>query len=295
MKTISGVLSDLAIKLNEKLGGEPLNDSKTKSVTGCLQQIANVLSGNSGDSKTVIGALESIADAVENIDIGGGGDEEILKALIERQNSNSYEITIPDGTEAIGNSCFRFDYGVTKVIAPDSVKSIYLSAFYNAINLKEIKADGVTAISGASNADDNPTFKCCWALEKASFKSVEMFDQSFQSSAGIFDEAGKNASTLDIDFSGLEVVPSYLFGGSYATNINLASVKQIGKYSLTGILKPVTIYIGANCSTIDSDAFQGLKSGSVVNCGFAEGAVSGAPWGATNATINYNVPVPTVD
>ena len=46
--------------------------------------------------------------------------------------------------------------------------------------------------------------------------------------------------------------------------------------------------------TIDESAFNGCTQNDlVINCAFAEGAVSGAPWGATNATINYNVPAPT--
>lgn len=41
-----------------------------------------------------------------------------------------------------------------------------------------------------------------------------------------------------------------------------------------------------------SDALSGFKG--TLNCGFAEGQVSGAPWGAqASAIINYNVPTPT--
>jgi hypothetical protein len=37
-----------------------------------------------------------------------------------------------------------------------------------------------------------------------------------------------------------------------------------------------------------SSAFSGCTSLTTINAPWAEGAVSGAPWGATNATINYN-------
>lgn len=52
------------------------------------------------------------------------------------------------------------------------------------------------------------------------------------------------------------------------------------------------VYIPASVTKIGSAAF--VDVGGIIDCGFAEGAVSGAPWGATNATIRYNVPEPTV-
>lgn len=39
---------------------------------------------------------------------------------------------------------------------------------------------------------------------------------------------------------------------------------------------------------IRDDAFQYCTSLAIINVPWAEGAVANAPWGATNATINYN-------
>ena len=53
------------------------------------------------------------------------------------------------------------------------------------------------------------------------------------------------------------------------------------------------VYILCPNPTIDASAFGDCTQNDlVINCAFAEGAVAGAPWGATNATINYNVPAP---
>ena len=41
-------------------------------------------------------------------------------------------------------------------------------------------------------------------------------------------------------------------------------------------------------NTIHSSAFSGCSKLTTINVPWAEGAVSNAPWGATNATINYN-------
>ena len=52
------------------------------------------------------------------------------------------------------------------------------------------------------------------------------------------------------------------------------------------------VYI-KNAQEINAQAFVDCtQSNLVIDCGFAEGAVADAPWGATNATINYNVPAP---
>jgi hypothetical protein len=40
--------------------------------------------------------------------------------------------------------------------------------------------------------------------------------------------------------------------------------------------------------SIDSNAFASCSNLLTINVPWAEGEVSGAPWGATNATINYN-------
>lgn len=39
---------------------------------------------------------------------------------------------------------------------------------------------------------------------------------------------------------------------------------------------------------IVADAFEGCTNLTTINVPWAEGAVANAPWGATNATINYN-------
>lgn len=46
-------------------------------------------------------------------------------------------------------------------------------------------------------------------------------------------------------------------------------------------------------TTIARTAFSSINENAIINCGFAEGAVDGAPWGAPKTiTINYNVSQP---
>ena len=53
------------------------------------------------------------------------------------------------------------------------------------------------------------------------------------------------------------------------------------------------VYLPSDATAVGANAFMNCtQSNLVIDCGFAEGAVAGAPWGAENATINYNVPAP---
>lgn len=66
-----------------------------------------------------------------------------------------------------------------------------------------------------------------------------------------------------------------------------------------GIIK-IDMFAFSNCTGLTSITFEGIPSSiatlafdgctnlKTINVPWAEGAVSGAPWGATNATINYN-------
>lgn len=106
------------------------------------------------------------------------------------------------------------------------------------------------------------------------------------------------------------------FAGSGIKKLSLGSAKYMGNGSISGVYnleylylpsavtmtksvqgcpKLKHVYIGKDCTSIDSSCFGGSggqSTGMIIDCGFAEGAVSGAPWGATNATINYSVPDP---
>lgn len=80
-------------------------------------------------------------------------------------------------------------------------------------------------------------------------------------------------------------------GAFYRTqikNISIhSSVKNMGNYAFMSCtaLESVTIWpklIGLTA------CFQGCTNLSTINVSWSEGEVGGAPWGATNATINYN-------
>ena len=108
-------------------------------------------------------------------------------------------------------------------------------------------------------------------------------------------------------------IPDYLFFGctnlsltelpSGVTSIGIGAFGHCTSLALTELPSGVTS-IGArafeNCTNIHSltfkgtpnaiskNAFFGCTNLTTINVPWAEGAVENAPWGATNATINYN-------
>lgn len=255
-------------------------------------------------------------DYYPNEDHGGGGFD--VAGLIER--SIAGKVVVPDGTTKIGAYAFYTCVGITSVILPDSITEIQENAFYACINMTEINLpEGITTIGHRAFAacsklkeivapvscvslvtstltSSFASFGGCDILERAKFPGVRVLSSyAAQNQYNMFSGVGMNSQNgFVIEFDSLETIPNQLFSGSGATKIILPSAVTIGE-SFQGSSKLAEVYIGPDCTTIGEAAFGGTKSGIVINCGFAEGAVTGAPWAATNATINYNVPVPNVE
>ena len=66
------------------------------------------------------------------------------------------------------------------------------------------------------------------------------------------------------------------------------SLTSIGHSAFAGCSNLTSITFKGTPTTIASSAFDGCTNLTDIKVPWAEGAVSGAPWGATNATITYN-------
>ena len=76
------------------------------------------------------------------------------------------------------------------------------------------------------------------------------------------------------------------------TSLALTSLPEglmsIGKYAFINCTSLTSITFKGTPTTINSTAFYGCTNLTDIKVPWSEGAVSGAPWGATNATITYN-------
>lgn len=127
--------------------------------------------------------------------------------------------------------------------------------------------------------------------------------------ASAFRQHGLMTSVSGLD--DVTVVDSYAFADCKAlTGISLPKVNNIVSRAFYACTALASVYMPKvtriqsqvfyNCTSltsitfqstptlIDSTAFSGCTNLKTINVPFAEGTVAGAPWGATNATINYN-------
>ena len=65
-------------------------------------------------------------------------------------------------------------------------------------------------------------------------------------------------------------------------------ITSIGANAFFNCTNLTSITFEGTPTTIANNAFNGCTNLTTINVPWAEGEVSGAPWGATNATINYN-------
>ena len=89
---------------------------------------------------------------------------------------------------------------------------------------------------------------------------------------------------------GITSIGSYAFYG--CTNLALTSLPEsitsINGNAFYNCTNLRTITFKRTPTSISSSAFQNCINLTTINVPWSEGAVANAPWGATNATINYN-------
>ena len=66
------------------------------------------------------------------------------------------------------------------------------------------------------------------------------------------------------------------------------SVQTVRMYSFSVCNNLTTVTLGSGITSIHNQAFDNSPTITTINVPWSEGEVAGAPWGATNATINYN-------
>ena len=90
--------------------------------------------------------------------------------------------------------------------------------------------------------------------------------------------------------AGVTSIGQYAFYNCHIALTSIpAGVTSIGYNAFQNCkgIKKLT-FEGIPTGTISSSAFNGCTNLTVINVPWAEGAVQNAPWGAKNATINYN-------
>ena len=103
----------------------------------------------------------------------------------------------------------------------------------------------------------------------------------------IYDSDG---NLIDVKLYGYTKIRDSAFYG--CGNLALTSLPEgitsIGYYAFAHCTGLTSLTFLGTPTSIASSAFQNCTNLTTINVPWAEGAVANAPWGATNATINYN-------
>ena len=177
-----------------------------------------------------------------------------------------------------------FEAGDTDVVAllkeiktAVSVKEPYTEETYDSDgNLIDVKMHGYTKIR------DN-AFVACMDLALTSLPEgiTEIGNAAFQVC---------NKLALISLPEGLTSIGAYAFAN--CRDLALTSLPEgltsIGSKAFSECTNLTNITFKGTPTSISSTTFDACRNLTVINVPWAEGEVAGAPWGATNATINYN-------
>lgn len=142
------------------------------------------------------------------------------------------------------------------------------------------------AISGISGGATEPY------IEEIYNASGNLIDAKLYGYSKIRDYAFYKCTNLALTSlpSGITSIGSNAF--YYCSNLALTSlpsgITSIGSYTFYNCTDLTSITFTGKPNTISSSAFSSCTNLTTINVPWAEGAVANAPWGATNATINYN-------
>ena len=247
------------------------------------------------------------------------GDDVLTAALIEKKLPESIDgIIIDEALTSIGNSAF-YSLDNLKEIHFKYVRTIEKDAFNSCTALSVLDLPSLEEIVHSG-------FKGCKSLQEINFPLVIRLGQdSFNGcsgivrvrcikaeevSSGVFEQC---SSLTEVYLPNVSVCRANVFNDCIAlktivmescTTIGAAfhNCKVLEKVFLPS-MKRITdglmfkgsdnlkeINLGDKIEAIANTAFAYTPSGVVINLGVSEGAVSGAPWGAEDAVINYDVP-----
>ena len=166
---------------------------------------------------------------------------------------NLSHTSLPDEIVGIGIYAFRACFSLALTSLPAGITSIGGGAFYNCESIT------LTSLPAGISSIENGAFSSCTHLALTNLPS------------GIT-RVGTDAFSGCVNLA-LTSLPA-----------GITSIGSSAFYGCTGLTE--LTFMGTPTS-IEFDAFDGCENLTTINVPWAEGAVANAPWGATNATINY--------
>lgn len=203
-----------------------------------------------------------------------GGDT-VLTSLIE---GTATSLEVPEGVTNIGQQALSHTPGLRTISLPEGLETIGAYAFENCTALESINIpESLTTIG-------DHAFYYSTALKSVSFPE-EMEELTLNEHA--FGMCSLSSINLP---KGLKIIgDSAFYSGFKMENLIIPeTVTSVGNNAFINCTLIKTVTFKGKPNTVNSYAFRNDTGITTINVPWASGAVSGAPWGATKATINYN-------
>ena len=258
--SISGFVTEV-VKIDEKYLPDTI---ATKSDVEVAKTTANNAKTTANNAKTTANNAQTTADDAkttannaksEALDLAARmfGHTSVVDNAFYRDETLSIT-SLPACIESIGAYAFAGCRNLALTSLPSGLTSISVRAFADCTNL------ALTSLPSGLTSIDHSVFKGCRNLALTSLPS------------------------------GLTSIGAFAF--SDCTNLALTSlpsgITSIGVYAFQSCTGLTSITFTGKPTTINSEAFKGCTNLTTINVPWAEGEVANSPWGATNATINYN-------
>lgn len=207
------------------------------------------------------------------VSVASAGDADFI-GVLDRTAANPI---LPEGLTSIGMYAFARCANLVLPSLPSGLTSIGMYAFDRCAKL------ALTSLPSGLTSIDMYAFNECTSLALTSLPSglTNINDYAFYQCTNI---------ALTSLPSSIQTIGANAF--RYCSGLTTMT--------LPSSIQTINAYAFANCSGLNSVTFEGTPTSiantvfytttqlATINVPWAEGAVSGAPWGATKATINYN-------
>ena len=212
--------------------------------------------------------LESLEMGGDNVNFSSSGSERI-------SNISAKSMTIRSGT--IDNGAFYYNTTIENLSLGETVKWNGSGQFNGCSNLTNVSiSDGITSVPESC-------FRGCSSLD-----NVVLPDSITEIGENVFSGC---TSLKNITLSkSLKAIPSYCFSKCAFESFSIpddSAIETLGDVLFQNCSNLTSVYIGKNVKSIGNGCFYGANSLATIRINQKEDSISGSPWAASNAVIEW--------
>ena len=216
-----------------------------------IKSVSDAVRSKTGKTDS-ISFPDALREEIEGIPESYWNEEDVFNLMSEKRDT-VVSVKLPQNITEIPPYFFSYMSSLVITSLPDTVESIGEQAFRDCYDL------GLTKLPSMLKSIGN------YAFRQAVIYIAELSES-------------------------LETIGSYAFLNRSGLTINTipSSVKTLNASCFQGCPNLTDITFKGTPETISQTAFSGCINLITINVPWSEGEVANAPWGASNATINYN-------